>query len=187
MPISHETVVFDVHDFKVYTMLSDSASSSPTFGAAIDVPGISDVSLEPNLVTAELAGDARIIARRGRTDRFRVSATYSKIQMDVLACILGGSVSDIGSGPTAETRYELYSPASLPYFKAEFLINDVDVGLGTIQFILFKCQLTGGTLLSQSTDNFGKPTITLEGIQPDFAGVPMGRVRLLQTLTPLDP
>ena len=186
MPATTETVVFDIHDFKVYSLTSDSTSASPSYGAAVDVPGISEVSLEPNLVTAELKGDARVIAKKGRIDRFKVSATYGKLSLEVLDTIMGGSVDNtIGSGASEEAAYTLSSPAPLPYFKVEFKIDDLDEGLSTVHVQLFKCQLTGGTLLSQSSDQFGQPKMEVEAIQPDYASSPIVKIRLLEATTNL--
>jgi hypothetical protein len=164
MAAGHESVVFDVQDFKVYPMLTDSASAAnPTYGAGVDVPGIAEVSLEPNFVTAELKGDATVIAKKGRVDRMNVSATYGKVSIDVLAVILGGEITD---GATS-AEWLLSGLNSLPYFKAAFHINDVELGLGAVNVVLFKAQLTGGTLLGGSSDEFGQPTLELEGIRTD--------------------
>jgi len=183
--ISHETVLYDVHDFKVYTLISDSAAASPTFGPAVDCPGINQVGMDPNMVTAEVHGDARIVARRGRTDRFKVTATFAKLQIDVWSVVMGGTISDISS--PAETRWDLYAPAPLPFFKAEFKVDDVDVGLGTAIVRLNKCQLTGGTLFGQSSNNFGQPHMTFEAYQPDNAATTFGTLRLLAVQTALSP
>lgn len=160
-PLTHETVVFDVHDCKVYDLVSDVAGASPVFGAAVDVPGIAEVGLDPNLVTAELKGDARVIAKKGRTDRFNFSATYGKLAMDVLDVILGFVVDDVAD---THVNARLKAPASLPYFALRFTIDDTSVGLGSLQTHLYKCQLTGGTLLGSSSDNFGQPSLQLEAI-----------------------
>lgn len=185
MAATRETVLYDIHDFKVYSLLTDSSAASPTYGAAVDVPGIAEASFEPNLVVGELKGDARVIAKRGRTDRFNLSATYGKLSLDVLVAILGGSITDSGAGSSEEAQYNLVGPASLPYFKVEFKVDDVDLALSTVHVVLFKCMLTGGTLFNQSSDNFGQPTLQLEAIQPDFATTPMGRIRFLEAATSL--
>lgn len=161
MSLAHETVAFDVHDAKVYDLLTDVAGASPTYGAAVDVPGIAEVSLDPNLVTAELKGDARVIAKRGRTDRFNFSATYGKLAFDVQEVILGFVVDDVTPD---HVRARLAAPAPLPEFALRFTIDDTSAGLGSLHTALYKCQLTGGTLLGQSTDNFGQPTMQLEAI-----------------------
>lgn len=190
MPIAHETVVFDVHDCKVYPLLTDAAGASPTYGPAVDVPGIAEVGIDPNIVTAELKGDARVIAKKGRTDRINFSGTYGKLDIDVLQVILGGAIADGGTGAAETSRYRLKSPASLPYFKIAFSIEDVDEGIGNLQVIIYKAQVTGGTLIGSSTDNFGQPTFDAEGIalngtlDATDVGV-MADWTLFETLTPL--
>lgn len=158
MPTAHETVVYDVHDFKVWALLTDSVSGSPTYDAAVDVPGVAEVSFDPNFIANELKGDAKIIAKKGRIDKFNFSATYGRVALDALEVFMGGTVSD-GSG---FARWRFPASNSLPYFKAAFQISDAEVG--DVHVTGFKCQVTGGTLLNQSSDEFGQPTIEFEAI-----------------------
>lgn len=160
MAVAHETVVYDVHDFKVYPLTADSGASA-TYGAAVDVFGIAEASMDPNFITAELKGDARVIAKKGRVDKMTLSATYGKISLDVLEVILGGTTTDNAS---TSATWSLEGDNSLPYFKAAFKIEDVDTGLGDLHVVLYKCQLTGGTLISGQTDQFGQPTMEIEAI-----------------------
>jgi hypothetical protein len=164
VPIAHASVVFDVVDCKVYPLLTDIAGASPTYGAGVDVPGIAEVGVDPNIVSAELKGDARVIAQKGRTDRLSFSGTYGKLSGDVLAVILGGSITDSGTTPNQIAAYRLSSPASLPYFKIEFKIDDVEEGIGDLRVVLYKCKLTGGTLIGSSSDNFGQPSFDADAI-----------------------
>ena len=164
MPLSHETVMFDVHDCKVYSLSTDTAGASPTYGAAKDVPGIAEVGVDPNIVTAELKGDARVIATKGRTDRLSFSCTYGKLAGDVMQVIFGHTVTDTGTTPNQTATFRLKSPASLPYFKIEFKIDDVDEGIGNLVVKLYKCKVTGGTILGTSSDNFGQPSFDADAI-----------------------
>lgn len=164
MPLAHASVIFDVVDAKVYPLLTDVAGASPTYGVGIDVPGIAAVTVNPNIVSAELKGDARVIATKGRTDRLTVSATYGRLSGDVLATILGSTTTDSGTTPNQLAAFRLKSPASLPYFKLEFQILDVEEGIGDLRVVLYKCKVTGGTLLGTSTDNFGQPTLDADAI-----------------------
>lgn len=159
--MASETTTFDVHDCKVYALTDDPADGpSATFGAAVDVPAVSNVSVDPNLITAELKGDGKVVAKRGKVDRFNFSATYGKIALDVLDTILDGTRgSDTGS-----ESFAVMGDNSLPYFKIEFKIEDVDEGVGDLHVILPKCQITGGTLVSGQTDSFGQPTMQVEAI-----------------------
>lgn len=180
MPVSHQSVLYDVHDAKVYPLTADTGAS-PTYGPALDVPGIAEVSLDPNLVTAELKGDAQVVARKGRVDRLAVDVTYSKLDLDVLETILGGDTTD----PSAtEARWEIGGSNSLPYFMLQFKVEDLDVGMGDLHVILFKCQLTDASLLDQSTDEFGQPSFSLEAFPAASNGL-IGRVRFLSAKTAL--
>lgn len=247
MSLSHQTVMFDVHDAAVAPLLTDPKDRLPTYGPLVDVPGISEVGLDPNFVTAELKGDARVIAKKGRIDRMNFSGTYAKLDLDVQAVIFGTQVADLAAvasstlttvtvtdgsniiektassftqamvgrtatatglapdsivtyvnadgseatlsapalatgtptvtiGATAENvRSRIMSPASLPYFKLAFKISDVDEGLGDLHIVCFKCQVTGGTQVGSSSDNFGQPSfdaeaIALTGHLPDGTG-----------------
>lgn len=181
-PADHRTVFFDVHDAKVYS-LTDDAGASPTYGAAVDVPGIAEVGLDPNLITAELKGDARVIAKKGRVDRMNLTFTYGKLSLDVLEVVLGGTVAD-GSPGAGDAQWALAGDNELPYFAFRFKIEDLETGIGDLHVTLWKCQLTGGTILGSSTDNFGQPTGTLEAI-PAESNDALIRVDLLEATTAL--
>ena len=161
MPVTHESVYFDVHDFKVYSMLTDTSGASPTYGPAVDVPGIAEVSLDPNLQTAELKGDAKIIAKKGRVDKVTIKATYGKLSLDVLDVIMEGTLTE---HTTVSSNFRVLGTNSLPYFKAMFTIDDVELGLGSVQLTLWKAQISGGTLITSKTDEFGQPDMEIEGI-----------------------
>lgn len=161
MALTHATVIYDVTDAHVYPLLTDAVGASPTYGAAVDLPGIAAFSADPNFVTAELKGDATIVAKKGRTDRMNVACTYDKLSTDALKVIMGGVTGDTAS---TQTAYRLSAPASLPYFKLEAQILDAEEGVGSVIVVLWKCQLTGGTLLSTSSDNFSQPTLQADAI-----------------------
>lgn len=167
MPIAHESVLFDIHDVKVFPLTSDLAGGSPVYGSAVDVYGAAEASLDPNLVTAELKGDAKVIAKRGKVDRMKSSITYGRLSIDVLTVILAATASD----PSAsKARARFLAGQALPYFGMMFRISDADNLIEDVLVRLYKCQVTGGTLLGQSTDNFGQPSFDVEAIGLDCAG-----------------
>lgn len=181
-PSDHRTVFFDVHDAKVYS-LTDDTGASPTYGSGFDVPGIAEVGLDPGLITAELKGDARVIAKKGRVDRFALTFTYGKLSLDVLEVMIGGTVTD-GEPSANDARWALQGDNELPYFAFRFKIEDLETGIGDLHVTLWKCQITGGTLIGSSTDNFGQPTGQLEAI-PAESNDELIQVDLLETTTAL--
>jgi hypothetical protein len=179
MPADKSTITFDVADCKVYPITADTAVGI-TYGAAVDVPGIQEVTVEANFVTAELKGDGgKVLAKKGKIDRLNFSATYSELSLDVMATIFGGSITAAGSG-TSETQSYTFNSRSLPYFKVEFLIDDIEAGLSEIAMVLDKCQVTGGSIMGGSTDNFSQPTFDAEAILSAYTGA-FGTVQFRET------
>ena len=170
---AEETLVYDIEDCKVYTTDTDTTAASPTFGTAVDVPGISSISLDPNIVTAEIKGDGgKIIGFKSRADRFTVSATYSKLSLPVLEVLTGQT-------NTAETDDWVMNldTDELPKFRIVFQVLDTSDDVGDIHVDLYVCRMSGGSLLSQSSDNFGAPTFDLVAFSPQFATAPIGVIR----------
>lgn len=176
MAANKSTITFDVHDCKVYPVTAD-ATGGITYGTGIDVPGIQEVTLEPNFVTAELKGDGKVLAKKGKVDRLNFSGTYSEMSLDVLAVLFGGSVTTGGTGTSETAAYE-FTGQSLPYFKIEFLISDLESDLEELVVVLNKCQITGGTLVNGSTDNFGTPSFTAEAILPIYPSLGFGEIEV---------
>lgn len=165
---NREAVVYDVLDCKVYPLTSDSGAS-PTFGTGVDVYGIADASFEPNFVSNELKGDSRIIAKKSRVDRFNFSLTYGRLSLDVLEVVLGGEVTTVAGD---HERWRYVGGGAPPYFGLGLMMDDLDNDLNALHVIGYKVKITGGTLLGQSSDNFGQPTIDCEAIALDCAGGP---------------
>lgn len=174
MTALHETIFYDVEDLKVWPMLTDATNASPTYDAAIDVPGVSQVSFDPTITTNTLKGDGRTMASRARLDDFQFKATYGKAAIDVLAAVMAGTVADEGSGTTEVARLSITLPRATGLFAVRFTITDVDLGLECLCVTAFKCRLSGGTLIGSASDSYGQPT--LEGVctQPYHLTNPAG-------------
>lgn len=160
MPTPRSTTLYDVNDFKVVKQTAD-ASTAPTYSTPlIDVPGIASVSMDPNVNANELKGDAKVIAKKGNVDRFNFSAQYGRLALDAQAVFLGGTITD--SPTPASVKWSMTGTNSLPYFKAMFQILQGEVA--DVHITAWKSQVTGGTLIDQSTDSFGQPSIDFESI-----------------------
>ena len=106
---------------------------------------------------------------------------------DVLKVILGGSTTaDTGVTPNQVSTYGMTNANNgLPLFKVAVQIDELDVGLGSATFTFYKCQLTGGSLLSQSQDGFGAPTFTADAFQPESATTNIFQMQVFETATAL--
>lgn len=180
MAITHTSILYDVNDFKVTPMTADTGGA-PTYGTAVDVPGIQAVTFDPNLLMSELRGDAQIIAKRGSIDRFKMSAQYGRLSLDAIAVVMGGTTTDVVS-PVA-TAWSIGANNSLPYFKAQFSTLQGDTP--DTHITGYKCQLTGGTLIDLNTNAFNQPKLDWEALPCVSDPTLFVKVELLAAVTPL--
>lgn len=151
------SVLFSVHDLKVYpiTALGDDATD-PTYGSAIDVPGVSEVTLDPEVSEALLRGDGKVIDSRAVLDSLGLSFTYGKLTPAVLAAIDGGTVStNVGS---TTTRYIREADDIIPEWGFAALVSEVDNPGGAAKLYGYRAKMSGGSLFGASDNEHGEPT-----------------------------
>lgn len=163
MTVAHQSILYDVNDLHIWPMLTDTAGASPTYGAAIDVPGVSQVSIDPTITANSLKGDGRTMASRARLDDFAFKATYGEGALAVLDAVLNG---DGVVDATHVARSSLVLPRSTGKFAVRFVITDVDLGLAGLVVTAFSAQLSGGTLIAAASDAYAQPTLEATCIQP---------------------
>ena len=170
MAVATSVITFDVKDCKVYPLTADLSSGATTFGTAVEGDG------------------GVVLAKKGKIDRLNFSCTYSELSLDVLAVLLGQTVTGAGSSGTYTATMPI-DDSSLPYFMVAFLLDDlqhsVDDEPATVVVTLQKCQLTGGSLVSGSTDSFSNPTFSAEAILPYGTPVQIGDIEIAETAATL--
>jgi hypothetical protein len=165
-----ESIIFSVHDMKVYelTALGD-ADTDPTYGTAVDVPGVNEVGLDPEISNAILRGDGRVIDSRSSLDQLTLSFQYAKLSPAVLAVIDGGTVQT-GTGPSEGiTRYVRESDDRLGRWAFAALISEVDNPGGAAKLYGYLCTASGGSLFGASDSEHGEPSFDATVI-----GIPKG-------------
>lgn len=174
------SITFSIHDMKVYpiTALGDEATD-PTYGAAVDVPGISEVSVEPSISEETLRGDGRIIDARSVLDSLSLSFTYGKLDPAVLAVLDGGSVSQNVGGDT--DRYIRNADDLIPFFGFSALISEVDNPGGAAKLYGYRAKINGGTLFGGSDNSYGQPSFDATVIPLDVSPGPMFAIDLEDT------
>lgn len=165
-----ESIVFSVHDLKVYPLLTlGDGTTDPTYGPAIDVPGVSEVSLDPEISNATLRGDGKVIDSRSTLDGVTLSFTYSKLSPAVLAALDGGTEEE-GTGPSAgTTRYVRDAADALPRFGFAALVSEVDAPGGAAKLYGYNAVVSGGSLFAASDSEHGEPSFDASVI-----GIPKG-------------
>lgn len=170
MTVAHESILYDIEDLRIWHMATDASNASPTYSAGVDVPGVSQVSLDPTITANSLKGDGRTMASRARLDDFAFKATYGEAALDVLAVVLSSSVID----DAHRAHLPIVLPKATGLFAVRFVITDVDLGLDALVVTAFKAQLSGGTLLGSSSDSYSQPALEATCTQPNHDTNPAG-------------
>lgn len=137
MTLAKETVILGVDDAKISPISVDDASAL-TYDAAIDVPGITSIKLTPNFVEKELRGDESILDQYSKLESIDWSFENSIMSLDVLAVLIGGTVTANGVTPNQSQTYKLNKADKPKYFKLEGKSDYTD--MGDAHVVLYKCK-----------------------------------------------
>lgn len=164
MPVDTETILFSVHDLKLYSLTDPAA---PTYGAPVDLPGVAEVGLDPQIAEAALRGDGVVIDQRSVIEAVTARFTIGRIGPAILAAIDGGSAS-VNAGATIR-RYVRSTLDRLPEFGLAALISEVDDADGAAKLYIYRCKITGGTLFAARDNQHGQPSFNVRGIPLEAA------------------
>lgn len=155
-PVGHITKVFAVQDCKISPLTADPATGSPTYGTAIDVPGIQTVAISGDMDTKTLTGDNKTLDSVSTLTGVTVKIENAKISLDVLAALFGGEVTDDTTGDTAIASWDLLGSSTPQYFKLECKTpsNGADPVGGDVHFVLHKVSLSAFPDLGNANEDY---------------------------------
>ncbi|MGD1220003.1 phage tail protein [Streptomyces krungchingensis] len=145
MPLQRFTRVYGIQDAKIAPLTADPATGTPTYGALIDVPGIKTFEISGDVEVKKLRGDNAQLATNAAITNIQVAISHAKMSLDVLAAIVGGTVTDSGTTPAQKTSWDLTAAtATLPPFKLEGVTppNGIDIVGGDVHVIMHKLTLS---------------------------------------------
>ncbi len=139
MPLEKESVVLGINDTKIFPITVDD-STTLTYGAAVDVPGITSLKVDPKFIEKQLKGDEVVKDTYSKLEQIEWAIEHGVISLDALAIMIGGTVTTGGETPNQTQTYSL-TGADLPqYFKLEGKVDYTDVG--DVHLVLYKCKCT---------------------------------------------
>ena len=162
MAISHESKLYAVEDAKIAAVTADPSGGTTTYGSLVDVPGIKSVSISGDVSTVELRGDNRLLDANSTLSRVDLTFEYAKLSLDALDIMLGGSVTDSGTGDAEIGTYDLLSTDTLGYFKfeAKTPTAGVDVVAGDAHIVLWKCMLSSFPEFGMAEEDYQTFTVS---------------------------
>lgn len=156
MPISHTSKFYAVTDAKIAAVTADPSGGTTTYGTLIDVPGIKSVTISGDINTVELRGDNTLLDSNSTLTNVTVDFEYAKLNLDAVAAMIGGTVTDSGAGTTEVATYRRLGTDTFAYFKfeAKTPTAGVDEVLGDAHILLYKCMLSGFPELGMAEEDY---------------------------------
>jgi hypothetical protein len=178
------SVVFSINDMKIYPMTDPGDdSTAPTYGAAVDVPGVMSIALDQSITEAVLRGDGKVLDRRSVLDSIELAFSYAKLDPAVLAVLDGGTVTT-GTDPVT-TRYVRTATDSVPSFGFACLVSEVDKVGGAAKVYGYNAKLTGGGIFGASDNDYGDTSFDAKADPAQIDPGPMFSVDLEDVATAL--
>lgn len=146
MALPNKTYVFGVDDCKLFPISEDTPAKFACEGG-IDVPGIKQISITPNVELKTLTGDEMTVATKVKQPDVAVTIEFAELSQEVLAAITGGSVTT-GTGSSTFRVEEGNDP---PYFQLQAKINGVDYA-GDMHIIIYKAKYSNAPINGTESD-----------------------------------
>lgn len=139
MPVSPVSKLYSTEDCKIAALTSDVAGFA-VYGTTIDVPGIRQVTMTPQIESKQLRGDNRELDADSTLVAVELNFEHAKISFEALPVFLGGTWST----PT----YTQSGSNALPYWAIAWRTptSGGDSVGGDVAFQAFKCKITAYTL-----------------------------------------
>lgn len=158
--LPNKTYVFGVDDCKIFPVTMDT-SGQFTCGAGIDIPGIKQISLTPNVELKTLTGDEKTIAAKVKQPDIAVTLEFAELSLSVLAALTGGTVTV----ETGKTTFRVEEGDDPPYFQLQAQIKGVDYA-GDMHIVIYKAKYSGAPI-NGTEDDFTTFSLDCTGAYTD--------------------
>ncbi len=147
------TSIFSIDNAAITPLLTDPIGGTATYGTKIDVPGIRSATLDPEILAKELFGDNAIQGRAAKARQIMSKVEAARLNLDILALLMGGAVTEAGTTPAQTTTYNLLGSSAGSYFKLEYRVLGVELpnvaGGGDLHVVFWKAKITSTALPTQ--------------------------------------
>lgn len=142
MAVSPVSKLYSTEDCKIAKLLSD-ASGYASYDAMIDVPGIRQVTMTPQIESKQLRGDNRELDADSTLVAAELSFEHAKVSFEALPVFLGGTWT-----PGTTGYYDQTGGDALPYWAMGWRTptSGGDTQGGDVEFQVTKAKLTTYTL-----------------------------------------
>jgi hypothetical protein len=182
MTLTYQTLVLGLDDAQISPLTADT-SDALTYGTAIDVPGMQNISLSSNYTTKELYTDELVGDYYSQFDSINWSISNAQVCLDVLAILEGGTITSSGTSPNEVNTYTLSNTSAPSYFKIEGQIIYSSGTVGDFHTVLYKCKV-GSIQVNYQCQNYAIVSASGLAIATVYNGVVRDDI-INQTATPI--
>jgi len=125
-------------------MVFEETAVTPTYGTGVDVSCISSFKFDHKTVEAMCEGDDTICASHSNLEQIDVTAQNCGMTLGIYDLLFGGTLTDSGSGATAQTILDYKVSDKRPYSGIIAQSYATDTGVGDTLAILYRAKATGG-------------------------------------------
>lgn len=155
MPIGHFSKKYGTEDAKIDKLTADPSGGITTHGTLYDVPGIKSAEVEGDISTKSLRGDNVEMDTMSSLDGVTLGVEHAKIHLDVLAVLVGGTVTDAGVTPNQTATWLLTDPNFGSWrFRARTPANGTDFIGGANLLTAYKCTLSAFPALGLAEEDY---------------------------------
>lgn len=154
MALKHFSKVFAVRDAKIQPLTQDEEGAAPTYGTAIDVPGIKSVTVSGDVETKQLRGDNKQLDADSTLTNVNVEFEYAKLSLDIIAAALTSTITDSGVTPAQKSQLDILGAVKFAPFKFEAVSVGADPLNGDVFVTLWKVVLSSFPELGMSEEDY---------------------------------
>lgn len=143
----------------------------------VDIPGIQSIEISGTVKNSTLRGDFALLDSISVLQDLRVKFSFAKANLDAMAVMVGGTVTDSGSTPNRIARWKLYATTPTDttnrfhYFQMECQSVGADPVNGDVHFVLPKCILADFPTLGMADEDYEKFQASAMAIPRTFDGL----------------
>ena len=140
MTLATNSFMVGIADTKAFSVTADTLASY-TCGAAIELPGMQNFQIDPNIISKVLSGDDVDLETYVKLKGAKFSFECGYMDLNLLASMLGGTVTSSGTTPNQINTYSLQQNDNAGYVQIAFQVTNLTPGIACQEFRLFKCKI----------------------------------------------
>ena len=151
MTISNQTVALGIDDAKIFQLSTDT-SSSLTYASAIALPALQKLEIASQVTEKALKSDEKVLDYYVNTDFISWAFYSTKISLEALAVLEGGTLTLSGTTPNQTYTYSTTKNSMPNYFKLEAKANYTAGANGDFHLKMYKCKVNSIDILHLASD-----------------------------------